>query len=106
MFLQSTVLLGLFATSFALPAPEAAVKTLLARAPLPASVNCEGRVFTVNPPASSTSPRPNLTHDTERANLRRGQTILDPEWKVPSELRQQVGFQQSLPKHPRWQRIT
>jgi hypothetical protein len=57
MLFKSSILLGLFATSFALPTPDAEVKSLVARAPYPASVNCEGTVFTVSQPiSSSTSP--------------------------------------------------
>lgn len=43
MLFSASVLFGLFATTFALPAPE-----LVARAQIPASVNCDGAVFDVS----------------------------------------------------------
>jgi hypothetical protein len=48
--LKSTVLLGLFATSLALPTPdaEADIKHLVARAKIPASVDCDGVTFSVS----------------------------------------------------------
>jgi hypothetical protein len=45
MLFQSTLLFGLFATSFALPAPE---PKLVARAKIPAMVQCDGKSFSVS----------------------------------------------------------
>jgi hypothetical protein len=51
MLFSASVLFGLFATTFALPAPE-----LVARAQIPASVNCDGAVFDVSSPSISNIP--------------------------------------------------
>jgi hypothetical protein len=63
--LKSTVLLGLFATTFALPTPDAAaeVKHLVARAKIPASVDCDGVTFSVR--IISTLPNPSFLHNPQ-----------------------------------------